>query len=75
MKPLARHTRRHLAASPFNTPTSVEPVESFAVDDRVAHDKYGLGRVVAVEAETSVVVDFGSAQVRVGSPFTSLTKL
>jgi hypothetical protein len=49
-------------------------IERFAVEDRVTHDKFGLGRVIALEA-SSVVVDFGSQHVRIASPFRRLTKL
>lgn len=49
-------------------------MEEFAVGDRVTHDTYGLGRIVAQE-EAAVTVDFGSHQVRVASPFSKLTKL
>ena len=47
----------------------------FAVQDQVTHDKYGLGRVVTVEDDTAVVVDFGTQQVRIATPFAKLTKL
>lgn len=76
MRPRSAASRRHLSASPFNA-TSPEPtaVESYAVDDRVTHDKFGLGRIVEVEEETAVVVAFGAQRVRVLTPFTKLTKL
>lgn len=65
--------RRHLDSSPFRA--EPEPlIEQFALGDRVAHDAYGLGRVVGVEG-AAVAVDFGSHQVRVTSPFHKLTKL
>lgn len=67
-------SRRFLPGSPFNKPDSEQEVERFVVDERVTHDTYGLGRVLRVEAE-SVVVDFGSHQVRIGSPFPKLSKL
>jgi hypothetical protein len=51
------------------------PIEQFAVRDQVTHDKYGLGRVVQVEADEAVIVDFGSRKVRVLTPFATLTKL
>lgn len=55
-------TRRHLPRSPFNqTTVAAEPVP-YVVDDRVSHDRHGLGRVVKSEAET-VVVDFGEGKV------------
>lgn len=74
MKPRSATTqRRPLAGSPFNV-QPVEAIERFAVQDRVTHDKYGLGRVVMAE-EAAVTVDFGSHQVRIVSPFHKLTKL
>ena len=66
-------TRRHLANSPFK-PQPERVVEEFAVDDRVSHDAYGLGRVVSVES-AAVTVDFGSQTVRIVSPFNKMTKL
>jgi hypothetical protein len=74
MTPRPATSRRSLPGSPFNNQQPVEEVEQFDVHDRVTHDKHGLGRVVAVEAE-SVTVDFGSCQVRIGTPFRKLTKL
>jgi hypothetical protein len=65
--------RRYHPGSPFQAPPE-EVIERFAVDDRVTHDKYGLGRVTA-EDGTAVTVDFGSHQVRVTAPFHKLTKL
>ncbi|MEO7447946.1 MAG: hypothetical protein ABI336_06695 [Humibacillus sp.] len=50
------------------------PIEHFEVEDRVSHDKFGLGRVI-VEEPTAVVVAFGSERVRITSPFNRLTKL
>jgi hypothetical protein len=49
-------------------------IEQFEVDDRVTHDKYGLGRVVAVEG-SAVVVDFGGTRVRIPSPYSNFSKL
>jgi hypothetical protein len=74
MRPRTASSRRVLPGSPFNKVEPVEEVERFAVQDRVTHDKYGLGRVVGVESE-AVTVDFGSHQIRIGSPFHKLTKL
>lgn len=65
--------RRHLPESPF-APRPTPVIEQFAVDDRVTHDKYGLGRVVAQES-AAVVVDFGGTRVRIPSPYTNLSKL
>jgi hypothetical protein len=66
-------TRRHLASSPFQRPP--EPViEQFAVDDHVAHDTYGVGRVVSTDP-LAVTVDFGDRTVRIVSPFKKMEKL
>jgi hypothetical protein len=72
MKPRSA-SRRLLPGSPFNN-QPVQVIERFAVQDRVTHDKYGLGRVVTAE-EAAVTVDFGSSQIRIVSPFHKLTKL
>jgi hypothetical protein len=45
------------------------------VGDQVTHDMYGLGRVVGIEDGIAVLVDFGSAQKRILSPYTKMTKL
>jgi hypothetical protein len=75
MKPARAASRRFLPTSPFNTASAEPPVEVFAPEDVVTHDKYGLGRVVLVEDDEAVVVAFGSRQVWIMSPFTKLTKL
>jgi hypothetical protein len=75
MKPARAATRRFLPTSPFNAAPAEPPAEVFALEDQVTHDKYGLGRVVMVEDDEAVVVDFGSRQVRIMTPFTKLTKL
>jgi hypothetical protein len=41
----------------------------------VTHDKYGLGRVILVEGDDAVVVDFASKKVRITRPFARMTKL
>lgn len=65
--------RRHLPTSPFNDqPAPV--IERFSVDDRVTHDRHGLGRVVQA-GEAMVVVDFGTCHVRIPRPFLRLTRL
>jgi hypothetical protein len=73
MKPYAG-SRRHLASSPFAPPVP-QVVPTFVLDERVTHDKYGLGRVVSVEGDQAVVVDFGSVQVRLMRPFDKLSAL
>jgi hypothetical protein len=74
MSPRTGPSRRHLAASPFKTAPPA-PVETFELDDRVTHDKYGLGRVTSVDNVTSVTVSFGAQSIRIPAPFTKLTKL
>ncbi|MCD0481753.1 hypothetical protein [Streptacidiphilus sp. ASG 303] len=65
---------RHLPTSPFPRPVAPTP-KHFAVGDRVTHDEYGLGRVVGVENEIAVLVDFGSVQKRIMSPYARMTVL
>jgi hypothetical protein len=67
--------RRYLPSSPFKPPPPPPPVEQYAVDDLVTHDKYGLGRVILVEGDTAVVVDFAPRRVRILSPFAMMVKL
>jgi len=45
------------------------------VHDQVTHDRYGLGMVIGVEDDVAVIVDFGTQQARIMTPFTKLTKL
>jgi hypothetical protein len=75
MKPARTTTRRFLPTSPFKPPPPAPPAEQFAPQDLVTHDKYGLGRVVRVEDETAIVIDFGTQQVRITTPCAKLTKL
>ena len=75
MKPARAANRRFLPDSPFNSRHVDPPVEQFDVQDQVSHDKYGLGRVIDVEADATLVVDFGSCRVRIMSPYAKLTKL
>jgi hypothetical protein len=75
MKPARAATRRFLPTSPFKPPPAAPPAEQFAVQDQVTHDKYGLGRVVSVEDDTALVVDFGTHKVRITTPCAKLTKL
>jgi hypothetical protein len=70
----SRPGRRFLPSSPFNNVEPVPEIERYAVQDRVSHDKYGLGRVVGVDTDM-VTVDFGSAHIRIASPFARMTKL
>jgi hypothetical protein len=67
--------RRYLPSSPFKPPPEAPLVERYAPDDLVTHDKYGLGRVILVEGDAAVVVDFGLRKVRVVAPFARMIKL
>ncbi|MEV3990952.1 hypothetical protein AB0J57_18780 [Streptomyces sp. NPDC049837] len=66
--------RRHLATSPFKAPVAA-PIKHFAVGDRVSHDRHGLGTVIAVEGQIATLVDFGSQQTRIVSPYKGMDKL
>jgi len=70
----ARH-RRYLPTSPFKPPPEDPPVERFELDDLVTHEKYGLGRVILVEGDTAVVVDFAPRKVRITAPFARMIRL
>jgi hypothetical protein len=66
--------RRHLSTSPFKAP--VAPVaKHFALGDRVTHDQFGLGKIIGVEDGVAMLVDFGSRQARICSPYTRMDKL
>lgn len=71
-KPAA--TRRILPTSPFKPPVAPTPKE-FAVGNRVSHDEHGLGLVIGIEDEIAVLVNFGSRQMRITSPYSKMTKL
>lgn len=44
--------------------------------DRVSHDQFGLGRVIAVENDNAaVLVDFSGRKGRIASPYAKLAKL
>ena len=75
MKPAPAATRRFLPTTPIKPPPPAGPVEQFAVQDQVTHDKYGLGRVVSVEDDTALVIDFRTHRVRITTPCAKLTKL
>ena len=75
MKPARAATRRHLPTSPFKAPAAAPPAEQYALQDQVSHDKYGLGRVVSIEADESLIIDFGARRVRITMPCAKLAKL
>jgi len=74
MKPARAASRRFLPTSPFARPSAAPP-EQFAVRDQVTHDTYGLGRVIGVEVDAALDVDFGSCRVRLMTPCAKLTRL
>jgi hypothetical protein len=72
----ARSTTRRpvLPASPFKD--AARPlVEKFNVNDRVTHDRHGLGRVVLLESATVVHVAFGAEVRRIALPNPKVTRL
>ncbi len=75
MTPPPAVRRRYLASSPFNNQPAAPTIETFALQDRVSHDVHGLGRVIGVEEDIAVLVDFGSHQKRLTTPFKKLVKL
>ena len=75
MSPHRTGPRRHLATSPFPAPAPEPPAECFAIDDKVTHDKYGLGTVTGVEEGIALLIDFGSHVQRILTPSAKLSKL
>lgn len=76
MKPRTAVTRRPLPSSPFNkAPAEAPPIEIYAVDDLVTHDRYGMGTVVSTEGEHAVVVNFGVDVRRIAIPNAKLSRL
>lgn len=75
MKQNRRPVRRFVPGSPFNDLTPLPPVETYEIQDRVTHDRYGLGTVLRVEGEAAVLVDFGQQLVRIEVPCSKLSKL
>jgi hypothetical protein len=69
-------TTRTLPESPFNQPPTVAIVASYAMGDRVSHDRYGLGTVVGTEnGNAAVLVNFGPKVLTVALPTTKMVKL
>jgi hypothetical protein len=75
MKPARVVTRRLLPTSPFGAAPPAPPAEQFAEQDQVTHDKYGLGRVISVQDDTALIIDFGERRVRITMPCAKLAKL
>ncbi|MFF3336975.1 CarD family transcriptional regulator [Streptomyces sp. NPDC002888] len=66
--------KRHLPTSPFKAPVA-PPLKQFEVGDQVTHDMHGLGRVIGIEDGIAALVDFGSTQERILSPYSKMSKL
>ncbi len=75
VKPARAATRRILPTSPFKAPPAAPPADQFAVQDQVTHDTYGLGRVIGVEDDIALLIDFGSGQERILTPCAKLRRL
>jgi hypothetical protein len=75
MKPARAATRRLLPTSPFGAAPLAPPAEQFAEQDQVTHDKYGLGLVITVQNDGSLIIDFGARRVRITMPCAKLAKL
>ena len=43
--------------------------------DQVTHDKYGLGRVISIQDDATLVIDFGARRMRITLPCAKLAKL
>lgn len=67
-------TRRPLPTSPFKQ-LSTPSVEAFSINDRITHDRHGLGRVVLLESASVVHVAFGSQVRRITLPNPKVTRL
>jgi hypothetical protein len=74
MKPARAVTWRLLPTSPFGVSPPAPPAEQFAVQDQVAHDKYGLSRVVSIQDDAALVIDFGARRVRITMPCAKLAR-
>jgi len=75
MKPPRATTRRLLPTSPFKPPAAPPPADQFVVEDLVTHDTYGLGRVVRIEEDIALLIDFGAVQKRILTPCAKLRRL
>lgn len=69
-----RAVSRRPSGSPFKL-AEPKPIEVYEVGDRVTHDRYGVGKVICLEPDIAVGVDFGASKVRIVSPYSHMTKL
>ena len=75
MKPRSASFRA-VPGGPFDVPAPpAPPADTFELEDRVTHDRHGLGRVVGAEGDAAIVVDFGSSVQRFALPNAKQTKL
>lgn len=75
MKHARAATRRLLPTSPFAPAPAAPPAEQFAEQDQVTHDAYGLGRVISIQDDAALVIDFGARRIRITMPCVKLAKL
>ena len=76
MNPRSAAARPLLASSPFATATvATAPVVDFAPEDRITHDRHGLGVVVSLYGDSAMIVDFGECRRQVAIPNSRVTKL
>lgn len=78
MNPYRARPRRPLPGSPFKAPETAAPpseAERYLVNDKVTHDKYGLGTIISAEEGVSVTIDFGSHKQYLRMPCLKLFKL
>ncbi len=57
---------RHLPNSPFNAAreAALAKIVPLPVGARVSHERHGLGRVIALDGDAAVIVDFGNGERR-----------
>lgn len=75
MNPRSAASRPLLASSPFSSSVAVAPAETYAPNDRITHDRHGLGVVVSLYGDNAMIVDFGQCRRQVAIPNPRVTKL
>lgn len=63
----SKPARRYFAGSPFQAQPPGAPAEQYALEDRVHHDRHGLGVVVSTEGDAWVTARFAAGLVRVAN--------